>query len=100
VNAFRHWDGGIIPVKFDKEANFQPKFIEIIIKAMEYIMGVSCIKFDWKSEPQSDYVFITRAKRCSSMVKTLKLFHTNGIFIFIVHIGRKHEKGTAKYVPL
>lgn len=65
--SFHHWPNGIVPVVIDR--GFKIKFIERIKSAMRYIMGVSCIKFDWKNPPTSDYIFITRAEKCSSSVR-------------------------------
>lgn len=67
--TFRHWDNGLVPVKFDK--GFDITFIERVKNAMRYIMGVSCIKFDWKNEPTSNYIFVTRAQKCASSVRNL-----------------------------
>lgn len=74
AKTFRHWPHGILPIKFDKEANFSPVLVKRITDAMNYIMNVSCIKFDWQNEPTYNYVFITRAERCSSMVKVRNCF--------------------------
>lgn len=74
TKAFRHWDNGIVPVKFDPEADFKPHFLQRVKDAMSYIEGVSCIKFDYKNKLPSNYVFITRAKKCSSNVKILNNF--------------------------
>lgn len=82
TKAFRHWDGGIVPVKFDENANFEPDFIQRMIEAMEYIMSVSCIKFDWKNEPKSDYVFVKRDKKCSSMVNFRKIVYLQKLIFF------------------
>lgn len=67
AKSFRHWDHGIVPVKFDK--GFDITFIERVKNAMRYISSVSCIKFDWKNVPTSDHIFVTRAKKCSSSVR-------------------------------
>lgn len=71
-NSFRHWPNATVPVQFDDV--FTVSFKERIKGAMRYIMKHSCIKFDWKNEPTSDHVFVTKAKKCASNVRLKNKF--------------------------
>jgi Astacin (Peptidase family M12A) len=72
TQEFKHWPNATVPVKFSD--GFNPELKKKAIEAMKYIMNVSCVIFDWKHEPKSDYVLIVGGKRCSSMV-SLTLHH-------------------------
>lgn len=70
MRSFNHWPHGIVPVKIDKA--FDDDYQRVLFSAMDYIMNVSCIKFDLEATGAKDYVFITTGNGCSSQVGNLR----------------------------
>lgn len=68
--SFNHWPNGIVPVKIDSA--FDDDYQQTLFAAMDYIMNVSCIKFDLDANNAEDYVFITTGNGCSSQVGNLR----------------------------
>lgn len=65
-NPQQLWPEGKVPVKI--QSGFRNE--QNLIDAMEEIMKVSCIKFDWKSPVGADYVNVVPLEGvCDSYVK-------------------------------
>lgn len=64
--SFNHWPDGIVPVVI--EDVFSEDYKLVILSAMDYIMNVSCIKFDLEPHDPKNYVLITKGNGCSSQV--------------------------------
>lgn len=67
-DAVSLWPNGIVPVIIDENAKFEESFLQLLEKAMEYISGVSCIKFDLSSDNPQHYLLISRGEACASEV--------------------------------
>lgn len=69
-SSFNHWPNGVVPVKIDSA--FDDDYKPVLFGAMEYIMNVSCIKFDLEADNPTDYILITPGSGCSSQVGNLR----------------------------
>lgn len=70
MRSFNHWPNGIVPVKIDSA--FDDDYKQVLYAAMNYIMNVSCIKFDPETTNAENYVFITTGNGCSSQVGNVR----------------------------
>lgn len=61
-----HWPKGVIPVKINE--SFEESYIEEILDAMDYIMDVSCVKFDLEAPNPHHYIMISPGSGCSAEV--------------------------------
>lgn len=68
----KRWPNGRVSVVIDEEAKFSSGFIKKIHKAMEDIMKVSCVTFDWKTKPKEFFVKVVRGDSgvCASYVRS------------------------------
>jgi Astacin (Peptidase family M12A) len=68
--SFSHWKDASVPYKID--ISIDAVFKKIIFEAMEYISGVSCVKFRDADSKDKDYVLVTSGPGCSSAVGNIR----------------------------
>lgn len=68
--SFAHWPNAIVPYEIDPQLSNELK--KAIFEAMEYISGLSCIRFQVADARFPDYVFVTTGNGCSSSVGNLR----------------------------
>lgn len=67
-NQFNHWPNGLLPYAFAND--FDERSREMVLNAMDYIRGVSCITFE--ENASGDHVKFVNSDGCSSHVGDLK----------------------------